>query len=73
MTTPSMPKVFSVAHDSVVVKVGNWNEYTEFPSHWSDSEIEDWVWRHADRRDKRVLRREIRLRSRKPYNNKGFP
>lgn len=60
-----LPVLFSVPHDKLVVRVGNHHEYPYFPSHWDDSEIEDWIWRNADRKDRRVLRREVTVVHRK--------
>lgn len=67
--TEGMPIVFSVEHDEVLVQIGNYHERSYFPRHWTDSEIEDWLWRKADRESKRVLRREVKIKSRKCYTN----
>ncbi len=63
------PVVFSVEHDELLVQVGNHHVHSFFPRHWLDSEIEDWLWRKADRESKRVLRREVKVKSRERYVN----
>ena len=64
-----MPIVFSAEHDEVIVQIGNYHDCIFFPRHWDNSEIEDWLWRKADRESNRVLRREVKVKKREQYTN----
>ena len=65
--TKGYQPVFSREHDLVKYVVVYHHDQEYFPSSWTDLEIEDWLWRKADRAGKRVLRREISVKSRKDY------
>jgi hypothetical protein len=63
------PIVFSEEHDKFPVRVGNHHERHFFPRHWTGAEVEDWLWRKADREDKKVLRKDVEVKSREEYAN----
>jgi len=66
----NLPFVFSVPHDVVRVRIVNDHERYYFPSHWANEEIEDWIFRDKDRKSRKILRREIKVQRRKPYENR---
>ena len=65
----TLPFVFSRAHDVVWVHIVNGQEREYFPSDWSNEEIEDWIFRDKERKSRRILRREIKVQRRKPYED----
>ena len=65
----TFPFVFSRAHDVVWVHIVNGQEQGCFPSDWSNEEIEDWIFRDKERKSRRILRREIKVQRRKPYED----
>ena len=62
-----LPIVFSRPHDEVWFWSVNTYELQYFPSDWSNTEIEDWIFRDRDRKGRRILRREIKIDKRDPY------
>jgi len=66
----TLPFVFSVPHDVVRVRIVNDHAREFFPSHWTNEEIEDWIFRDKERKSRRILRREIKVQRRKPYENR---
>ena len=62
-----LPIVFNRPHDEVWFWSVDTLELQYFPSDWTDTEIEDWLFRDRDRKGRRILRREIKIDKRDPY------
>ena len=65
----SIKPIFKRAHDEVWMSFGNEREFGYYPAEWTDEEMEDWFYRQCVQTCRKILRREISIQKRIPYES----